>query len=418
MPLVAVGISQNELGSRDFSDFSIDDQRCMDLLVDLTASSLVEEAVVVNTCARTEVYAVVSSFHAGVDTVIEHLSLWLLANRSEIAEVAHVYYDNGASRHLFRLTSGIESTIIGESEIIGQVKRSYSRAHDVGTTKSFLERLFQRSLEVGKKVRSETAISQGTVSSAYAATEMLARIKPGVERALVVGAGEIGSKITQALVDNGVSVHVANRTAERGEKLAESFGASSIPLDFALSNLVDYDAAFFATGTSTYLVEKGALAKAILSKVDVDSQLVLFDLGMPRNLDPQLGLISSVELVDLERIYDYLNDEMKKRRSQISLVEEIIDLELADFSSRATQAATLGPTIASLYAFGESVKSGELERFRSRLSNLDPEEAKAVEALVSGIVGKILHAPVSKLKQTNLERAERLADSLHYLFGL
>ncbi|MDA8386936.1 MAG: glutamyl-tRNA reductase, partial [Actinomycetota bacterium] len=348
MPLVAVGISQPELKEEDFSCFAIPDMASEPTLKSLAGSELIDEVVLLSTCARSEVFAVVGSFHAGIDAIIAKLADSLEVEQEKLAKYAHVYYDAGAIRHLFRLAGGLESQILGESEIIGQVKRSFVRAHDLQTTGSYLERLFQRSLEVGKKVRTETGISRGTTSSAYAATELLTQVRPGLTRALVIGAGDIGSKVAQALVEQGVQVHLANRTGNRAEQVALLLGAESVPLEFALANLARYDAAVFATGSTSYLVEKEAVA-SLIAKEEPGGDLVLIDLGMPRNVDPELAHLASVSLLDLESVYAYLNTQMQLRRSQVGLAEEIVEVEVADFGSRAAQNASIAPTIASFY---------------------------------------------------------------------
>ncbi len=417
MPVVAVGISQRELGPRDFSDFALADAQVMPCLKSLQASELVEESVILSTCARTEIFAAVTSFHAGIDEIIATMASALGSPRSKIAEVAHVYYDAGATHHLFRLAGGLESQILGESEIIGQVKRAFVKAHELGATGPALEKLFQRALEVGKRVRSETTISRGVTSSAYAATELLVKVRPALSRALVVGAGEIGAKVTQALVDRGVEVHLANRTEMRGERVAGELGAISVPFEFALANLGDYDAALFATGSTSYLVEKEAVVGLVAREI-VGRELVLVDLGMPRNIDPQLSELGSVSLLDLDAVYSFLDEQMDLRRSQVAVAEEIIEAEVAEFSSRAAHAASLTPTISAFYQMAENIKLAELARFRSKFEGLDPGQLRAVEALAGGIVAKVLHQPVTRLKETNVERAEKLAEALSFLFDL
>lgn len=417
MPLVAIGISEREVGAGKFDNFALSEDETGSILEALTASELVDEAVLLTTCARTEFFAVVSSFHAGIDLISSHFAKACQTTSSEIAAFAHVYYDAGAVRHLFRLTSGVESQIIGESEIIGQVKRAFVRSHELGYTRAYLEKLFQRSLEVGKRVRSETAISQGITSSAFAAAELLVKVKPNSRLALVVGIGEIGSKVAAALVGRGLDVHLANRTHHKAEILAAQLGATSVPFEFALSNLTNYDAAFFATGSSHYLIER----KAILSQNEGSSvrpNLILIDLGMPRNLDPELRLLSDISVLDLDSIYSFLDEQMDLRRSQIEPAEAIIESAVFEFGSRAAIRENLSPTIRSLYKMAENIKLAELDRFRARLENLSENEQRAVEALALGIVAKILHAPVSKLKETSPERAEKLADALSYLFDL
>ena len=417
MPLVAVGISQRELGPLDFSDFALAESEIPARLEALCASELIEESVVLSTCARSEVFAMVTTFHAGIDEIIAQIAVGLGMSRSRIAEVAHVYYDAGAVRHLFRLAGGLDSQILGESEIIGQVKRAYIKAHELSATGPLLEKLFQRALEVGKRVRTDTSISRGVTSSAYAATELLVRVRPELKKALVVGAGEIGFKVTQALIDRGIEVHLANRTALRGAQVAGALGAQSVPFEFALSNLAHYEAAFFATGSTRYLVQKEAIL-SINATEELRRDLVLIDLGMPRNVDPELSNMSSVYLVDLDSIYSFLDDQLDLRKSQVAAAEQIIEMEVSDYNSRSSQAASLSPTIASFYHMAENIKVAELARFKSKFEGLDPAQLNAIEALAGGIVAKVLHQPVSRLKETSQEKAEKLAEALSYLFDL
>ncbi|MDA8196451.1 MAG: glutamyl-tRNA reductase [Actinomycetota bacterium] len=415
MPFVAVGIAQDEIGSDAFDEFALDDERAAELGRKISELDSVDEVVIVNTCARSEVFAVVEQFHSGVEQIIEAISAVLGKSKQIVTDSSRVYYDQGSIRHLFSLTSGIESKIVGESEIIGQVRRGFFRAKEQHLSKSRLERVFQKSFEVGKRVRSETSISHGTTSSAYAAIDLALSRVGSVESALVIGLGELGSKVACGLIDKGITTYVSNRDDSKAQQFVAKEDGLAIAFDDWQSTFAKVDCAFFVTSSQSPIMN-GSIASSIAFGSRTSPLIV--DLGVPKNVGLEVKEIDGLSVIDMEDVYSYLDEEMEKRKGQIYFARVIIDEEVSKFYNNDAVNELVKPTVSALYKVAEDIKASELERFKGRLSGFDEEETKLVEQVLSGAVAKLLHLPVTKLKSASKDRSERLIDALTYLFDI
>ncbi|MDA8278262.1 MAG: glutamyl-tRNA reductase [Actinomycetota bacterium] len=415
MPFVAVGVTQDEIGSDAFDEFALDDDAAGELSKRISSLESVDEVVVINTCARSEVFAVVDQFHSGVEQIIEAISTSLKVSKDVATEVSRVYYDQGSIRHLFSLTSGIESKIVGESEIIGQVRRGFFRAKGSHQAKGRLERVFQKSFEVGKRVRSETSISQGTTSSAYAAIDLAMSRIGSVESALVVGLGELGSKVACGLIDKGITTYVSNRDDSKARNFVAKEDGLAVSFDDWQQALSKVDCAFFVTSSPSPIMNGVVAASMAIGKAQ--SPLIV-DLGVPRNVGTEVKGIDGLSVIDMDDVYAYLDEEMEKRRGQVYYARVIIDEEVSKFYNNDAVNEVVKPTVSALYKMAEDIKVAELERFRGKLAALDEDETKLVEQVLAGAVAKILHGPVSKLKSASKDRSERLIDAITYLFDI
>lgn len=417
MPLVAIGIEKSDSLNEEFDKYSVAEEHQLEKLKAFSNGEGVEEAVFVSTCARTEVFAEVTKFHGGIEEIWEKLAETLGVGREELATVAKVYYERGAVTHLLRVTSGLESELIGETEILGQVRRAFVRSHESGFCGPGLYGLFRKALEVGKKARSETGIARGITSSAHAAIEMFSETcgLEGNGTVMVVGVGEIGSKLAEALSQGGYKVLVTSRTFGRAEQLASKVDATAIPLSEYKDHLKDLDGIFFATSTKKYLLDQNDLNSLDLSRSP--GQFVV-DMGVPRNVDPHLDGITGLNIFDLDHVNAFVSGAIASRQQEAKVVEEIIEEETNKFLD-ARNSGAVAPALSSLYAFAEEIRLLELARFSGRLDGLTEAQKKAVESLTYGIVQKILHRPVAKLRENSgSKRGERLIEDFSFLFDL
>ena len=415
MPFVAVGVTQDEIGSDAFDEFALDDEAANELAKRISLLDSVDEVVIVNTCARSEVFAVVEQFHSGVEQIIDAISTSLGIAKEVVTEVSRVYYDQGSIRHLFSLTSGIESKIVGESEIIGQVRRGFFRAKENHQAKGRLERVFQKSFEVGKRVRSETTISQGTTSSAYAAIDLALSRVGSVESALVVGLGELGSKVACGLIEKGITTYVSNRDDSKSKRFVAKEDGLAVLFEEWQSTLTKVDCAFFVTSSQAPIMNGVVAANLAFGR---GSSPLIVDLGVPRNVGAEVKGVEGLSVIDMDDVYAYLDEEMEKRRGQVYFARVIIDEEVSKFYNNDAVNEVVKPTVSALYKMAEEIKVAELERFKAKLSALDDDEAKLVEQVLSGAVAKLLHGPVTKLKTASKDRSERLIDAVTYLFDI
>ncbi|MBJ30417.1 MAG: glutamyl-tRNA reductase [Acidimicrobiaceae bacterium] len=419
MSVVAVGLNHRTVPLDLLERMTVPSSRLPKALADLTSRDHVTEAVVLSTCNRIEVYAFAEKFHGAYQDI-----------RNFFAEVSHVapeefsdhlvgLYDGDAARHLFSVASGLDSAVLGEHEILGQVRTAWEAAAAEGAVGPVLNPLFRHALEVGKRVRTETAISRKITSVSQAAVAMATDRLGTLEgrRVLVVGAGEMGEGLARALHGGGVAeILVANRTWERAVDVAERLAGIAVRLDDLPHHLAEVDVLLTSTGASAVILEHGDLATVVSERQGSD--LLVVDIAVPRDVDPAAGEIDGVTLLDMDDLRDFAEAGIRERQREVAAVQAIVDVELDRYVDEST-ARSVAPLVAALRSRGESVRSAELERLAGRLGDLDDRQREAVEALAAGIVGKLLHEPTVRMKDAaGSARGERLAEALRDLFDL
>ena len=372
-----------------------------------------------STCNRTEIYARCTHFHAAVGDVREFLAAHSGADPDEFSDHLYTYYDEAAVAHLFSVAAGLDSMIVGESEILGQVRDAWQAAVREQTAPQLLSRMFKHAVESGKRVRTETGISRHPVSIPSAAVAVASEYLGDLDGAqvVVIGAGQMGSGLASTLRSRGVAdVVVANRTLARAEQLADGIGARAIPLTDIADTLVDTDVLLTSTASSEVLVER-AMVEMVMACRD-GKPLLILDVALPRDVDPGVGDIPDVTLLDLDDLKEYAQRSAERRRGEIGKVREILAAEIERY--RAERAAReVGPLVASLRDTAEGIRLGEMERFRSKLAKLDPEARDLVDAITQGIVNKLMHEPTVRVKDAaGTPRGDYYADALASLFDL
>jgi glutamyl-tRNA reductase len=332
-----------------------------------------------------------------------------------------VYFDEGAVAHTFAVAAGLDSVVIGESQILRQVRDSWERARVEEAAGSRLSELFRRALEVGKRARTETAIGRGTASLSQAAVAMAAdRLGTLADRNVVVlGAGEMGAGLVDDVADAdvpGPQVTVANRTWARAEKLAERAGGRAVGLDGLPAALHDADLLLTSTGSSSAVVTGATLEQVFETRAG--RPLLIIDLGMPRDVDPAVAALPDVSLLGLPDVETFVEANLQGRRREVPPVQAIVAEEVGRWVDAVT-ARHATPTISALHQRAEELRGAELDRYRHRLADLEPREREAVEALTRGLLGKLLHDPTVRLKDAaGSPRGDRLAGALRELFDL
>jgi glutamyl-tRNA reductase len=388
-------------------------------LHDVGSRSHVSEAVVLSTCNRTEVYVVAERFHGAYADLRDFFcDLGSLAPE-DLHDHFYSQHDDDAVRHLFEVAAGLDSDVLGESEILGQVRGAWEAARDAGTARAALNLLFRHAVEVGKRARTETGIARSTASVSHAAVEMATERLGGLggRRVLVVGAGEMGEGMVVALTAAGVAeVVVANRTVANGERLAARVGGRAVGFVDLVRELSHTDVLLSCTGSGTVVVEHDLVAGVMAERPH--RPLLVVDVGVPRDVDPSVTGIPGVTRLDLDDLRDWVARGLAERQAEAGAVREIVAEEVQRFVELAT-ARQVAPLVASLHDRAEQVRGAEVERFRGRLDGLSERERDAVEALTRGIVAKLLHEPSVRLKeQAGTPRGERNASALRDLFDL
>jgi glutamyl-tRNA reductase len=333
----------------------------------------------------------------------------------------HLYsqHDDAAVRHLFEVACGLDSAVIGENEILGQVRDAWSLAQASGAARTTLNLLFRHALETGKRARSETGISRSTTSIAFAAVEMARELLGTLayRKVLIVGAGTMGEGVAVALSMNSTTeVTVINRTESRGRDLAERLGAAMRPMDELREALLDTDVVVTCIGSGNFILDHEMIEPIMASRSG--RTLFIVDISVPRDVEEIVGSIEGVELRNLDDLRDWVRSGVENREGEATKVVAIVaeEVERYGLDSTARQAA---PLIAAMHATAEQIRVTEVERHARRLADLSPEHADAIEALTRGIVAKLLHEPSVRLKENaGTPQGERLADALRDLFDL
>ena len=420
MSVVVVGLSHRTVPLELLERLAVPRHRLGKALGDLSSRQFVSEAVVLSTCHRTEVYVVAERFHGAMQDVRHFLSETAFVPPEELTDHLYSYNDEGAASHLFSVAAGLESVVVGESQILGQVRDAWEVAREEGTAGARLSALFRHAVEVGKRVRAETGIGRGIASLSQAAVFM-ARERLGSLagcRILVVGAGEMGERVVADLAesDGAADVLIANRTWERAVALAARVGGRAVQLEALPDALREADVVFASSAGLEVVVEQEMLAPVTAARAG--RPLLMIDLGMPRNVDPAVRELPDVTLLDLSDLQEFVKAGLDQRRKEVTAVRAIVAEEVARYLD-ATTAREVAPTVTAFHERAERLRSGELLRFRARLSSLDPRQREAVEALTRGLVAKLLHDPTVRLKDAaGSPRGERLAEALRELFDL
>ncbi len=382
-------------------------------------SEAVEGLVILNTCNRTEVYATARDIEAGQ----QHLKSFLLSHSGlppqELEEYIYQPDCYGAIEHLFRVSAGMDSMILGETQIMGQVKEAYQQAHELEATDGVLNSLFQKALYVGKKVRTETAIDQHPVSVSYAAVELAKNILGPLQdkTVLVVGAGEMADLTTKYLMLNGVSsVIVSNRSYDKALEIASNLNGRAVRFDRLADELRDADIVISCTAANHYVIKEDNCQAALLARNG--RGLILIDIAVPRDIDPALGSIEGVHLYDIDSLQGVIKANFAARHKAALQANDIINQQLMEFNEWMASLYVV-PVIAALKKHGETIKKNELRKAFNRLGKISDREQEIITALANSIVNQLLHYPVVNLREMAVSNQGHLyAEVAKKLFNL
>ena len=385
----------------------------------LMARPNIREVVVLSTCNRTEVYAVAEKFHGAYGDLRDFFCD--LGGFSPEELTPHVYsqHDDAAISHLFEVAAGLDSAVVGESEILGQVRSAWERSQHEGGSLSTLNLLFRHAIETGKRARTETSIGRHTASVSQAAVDMARENLGTVEglTVLVVGAGDMGEGVTIAMADAGISqVLVTNRTIAKAQALADRVSGSVTEFYRLAETLTQADVVVTCTGAGTTVIDVEMVSKAMQQRAS--RPLFIVDIAVPRDVESDVATIDGVTLLDLDNLRDWAARGQALRAAEAQAVRKIVAEELERFTLELT-ARQAAPLVALLHARAEVVRLAEIDRLQKKLSSLSDEQQQAVDALTKGIVAKLLHDMSVRLKDdAGTPRGERNSAAVRDLFDL
>lgn len=415
MSVLVVGMSHNSAPVSVLEQVARDPEGSLKLIRDVIDLEHVVEATVLSTCNRIEVYAEVDRFHGSVEAI----SRMILAPSTKSAEVLvphlYVHYDDAAVSHLFHVGSGLDSMVVGESQILGQTREALRVGQESGTVGPALNSLFQQALRVGKRAHAETDIDRAGPSLVASALDEASTYLGRSEglRALVLGAGAMASLSVSTLArNNAESIVVANRTPHNAERLAEQYSARAVPLDQVAAEIGSADVVISCTGATGVVLDVEALRSARHGH----EPLVVIDLALPRDVDPDVAAEPGVKLINLEVLAADL--ENAGERAEIDDVRGIVGEELTAFLA-ARRSASVTPTVVALRTMATGVVEAELQRLAGRLPELDDAARAEIEVAVRRVAEKLLHQPTVRVKElANETGAVSYATALAELFAL
>ncbi len=382
----------------------------------LVASGALDETVVVSTCNRVEVYLAARDPHAAAQAA----RTWLASRAAAAPLEPHLYHHvgGGAVQHAFRVAASLDSMVVGEPQILGQVKEAFGAAEAAGTAGVLLSRCFQRAFAVAKRVRTETGIAAGAVSVSSIACELAAKVFGRLEgrRVLLVGAGEMAEAAARHLRGDGARIVVINRSRERAEALAREHGGEARTLDQLAAELTLADVVVSSTASPGFVITRELMQGVV--KARRHRLMLLVDIAVPRDIDPRVGDLENVFLYDVDQLESVSRGAADARLREAEAAERIVHDEVADFETWRRSLA-LTPTIVALRARVREVVVGELARTVPRLEGLGDEDRKALERMADAIVNKLLHQPLTELKKSaEHDEGAQLLDAAQRLFAL
>jgi glutamyl-tRNA reductase len=419
MQLLLVGVSHRtapiELRERlDFSARGVDRA-----LTALSRTEMHHEATIVSTCNRVELYVGCDELDTARTSIQQFLSEFHGIPADQLAP--HIYFKTGhdAAAHLFRVAAGLDSLVMGEPQILGQVKEAFAVASQMGCTGALLNKLFHSAFAAGKRVRSETALAEGAVSVSYAAVELARKIFGDLKgrTVLVVGAGEMGKLTAIHMQSQGIGrLIITSRTAAHATALALSLDGSATPWEALNTTLVEADILITATGASTPIISRTLVSQTM--KARRQRPLFIIDIAVPRDVEGATGDLEQVFLYNIDDLQAVVQENLSKRSTEAADAEKIIAQELSKFAGWLNSRSVV-PTIVALRQRFESIRQSELRRLEPKLASLPPEARARVDEITRLIMEKLLINPTEQLKSaSDADTVATYSDALTRLFGL
>jgi glutamyl-tRNA reductase len=423
--IVVVGLSHREAPLEVRERLAVEADGVSDLLRSLIRCPSVREAVCVSTCNRIEIYAVAASDSETDAALAAQEVEGILGELAEkngattIAPYLRTHLRKDAIRHLFRVASSLDSLVVGEPQILGQMKEAFETAKSTGSVGKYLERAMSRAFHVAKRVRTETGIGEGQVSVASVAVDLARQIfgDLGDRSALLLGAGEMAEAAAKLLVKDGVKLEVVNRSPDRAEQLARDFGGVARRWEDLDQALVSADVVVAGTSAKRFVVTNAMVAHAMRARRG--RSLFFIDIAVPRDVEPSVNDLENVYVYDIDNLSNVVAESMRDRQAEASRAEALVEHEAEGFESW-TEVLSVTQTIVALRTKVRASLAAELDKSLSgRLKHLPDADRKALEAMLDAAVNKLLHAPTTRIKAMAGDPAVGdLVKAVHELFDL
>ena len=419
MHLIVVGLNYRTAPVEMRERFALAETELPQALEALKATTGILEGVIVATCNRTEIYAVVDRLTPCGHYIRSFMEQWFAIPRQQFNSHLYMYEDDRAVEHLFRVACGLDSMIIGETQILGQVRDAFLLAQEKGVTGTLFNRLFKQAVTLAKRAHSDTSIGENAVSVSYAAVELGKRIfgRFDDKTVMIVGAGKMSELTGQHLHANGAKkVLVVNRTPENAQELAKKFQGEALGFDTAMERLKEADIVISSTGAQRFVLNPEQVEAAMAGRKK--RPLFLIDIAVPRDIEPSCGDIPNVFLYDIDDLEGIVETNLAKRRKEAEIIEEMIELEQEAYRQWY---ATLGvsPLIRALQEKASAVQENTMDSLLRKLPELDDRQVKVIRKLTKSIVNQVIHDPILRIKELSVDKRSNEAMKLFVqLFAL
>ncbi|NWF76353.1 MAG: glutamyl-tRNA reductase [Nitrospirae bacterium] len=377
----------------------------------------VQEAIILSTCNRVELYANVKDTQKASESIKTFLSRFHNIERNALENALYIYEDINAARHVFRVASSLDSMVIGEPQILGQLKDAFEIALEKKTTGILLNKLMKKAISVAKRVRTETRIAENAVSISFAAVELAKKIFTDLSKKIfmLLGAGEMAELAAKHLITTGVKeVLVSNRTYERACDLANELKGRAVKFEEFINEMLRTDIVICSTGAPNYILTKSQMQKVM--KERKQKQVFIIDISVPRNIDPEINKIDNVYLYNIDDLQEVVDTNLFERKKEAEKAERIVDEEVETFLKWQLSLDSV-PTIKALREKAEEIKKEELIKLLNKLPGIGEKEKEAIEYMANAIVNKLIHPPTAALKES-LEDKELLSAVIKKLYGI
>ncbi|WP_080874219.1 glutamyl-tRNA reductase [Oceanobacillus timonensis] len=419
MHILKVGFNYKTTPVEVREKFTFDENKLSEAMVALKDQKSILEDVIVSTCNRTEVYAVADQLHTGRYYIKQFLADWFGEEKETFSTYLQITEDDGAIEHLFRVTTGLDSMVLGETQILGQLKQAFLQAQQANTTGTIFNELFKQAITFGKRMHKETGIGEHAVSISYAAVE-LAKAKFGDlsnKHIAILGAGKMGELAAKNIQGAGAGeITVINRTQEKAEMMAAKFNANVAGIDELGSVLEKADILISSTGSASIVLSREAIEK--VQKKRQDKALFLVDIAVPRDIDPDIAAVNQVALYDIDHLQHIVDDNLEARKAAAEQIEIMLEEEIVQFKEWMK---TLGviPVISALRQKALSIQSETMKSIERKIPSLTEREKKVLNKHTKSIINQLLKEPITQAKEfAGTDQADEALQLFIDIFGI
>jgi len=419
MHIVVVGLNYRTAPVEIREKLTFSPTEITDAMQKLQHKKSILENVIISTCNRTEIYAVVDQIHTGRYYIKEFLSEWFGLPKEDFAPYLFIYEKDYATNHLFQVASGLNSMILGETQILGQVRTSFLEAQAKGTTGTIFNSLFKRVITLAKRGHAETEIGSNAVSISYAAVELAKKIFGSLDQKhiLILGAGKMGELAIQNLHANGASkVTVINRTYEKAQNLADKYDGSAKTIQELQCSLVETDILISSTGANNFVIDKELMNHVV--KMRKGKPLFIVDIAVPRDIDPNVAQLEGMFLYDIDDLQEIVQTNLQERRNAAKVIELMIEKEIVEFNEWVNMLGVV-PLISALREKSVAIQEETMESIKRRIPDLSERDVRVLNKLTKSIVNQMIKDPILQVKElAGSKNAEQSLELFKQIFAL